>query len=40
MDEPELRLQLGKSARRRVVEQYDLKRNIAAFADLLGAVKC
>ncbi len=40
MDEPELRLRLGKSARHRVVEQYDLRRNIAALADLLGAVKC
>ncbi len=40
MDDQDLRLRLGKSARRRVVEDYDLNRNIAAFADLLGAVKC
>ncbi|MBZ5609588.1 MAG: glycosyltransferase family 4 protein [Acidobacteriia bacterium] len=40
MDDAELRLRLGKSARRRVLEQYDLNRNIAAFADLLKAVRC
>jgi glycosyltransferase involved in cell wall biosynthesis len=35
MDDAELRLRLGKSARRRIVECYDLNRNIAALAELL-----
>jgi glycosyltransferase involved in cell wall biosynthesis len=35
MDDSELRLRLGKSARQRVSEQYDLDRNIALLAELL-----
>ena len=35
---PELRLRLGKSARRRVMEQYNLQRNVAEFAGMLGEV--
>jgi glycosyltransferase involved in cell wall biosynthesis len=35
MDDPELRLRLGKSARRRILENYDLNRNIAALAGVL-----
>lgn len=40
MDDPELRLRLGKSARRRVLEQYDLNRNIEALAALLAPRGC
>ena len=36
IDEPELRLRLGKSARRRVVESYDLRENTAEFAAMLA----
>ena len=35
MDDSDLRLRLGKSARQRVLEQYDLKRNTAILAGLL-----
>ena len=35
MDDSELRLRLGKSARQRVLEDYDLDRNLAALAELL-----
>ena len=35
MDDSDLRLRLGKSARQRVLEHYDLKRNTAALAGLL-----
>jgi len=38
LDEPELRLCLGKSARRRVVECYDLRRNTADFAAMLREI--
>lgn len=38
LDEPELRLRLGKSARQRVVECYDLGRNTAEFAAMLGEI--
>jgi colanic acid/amylovoran biosynthesis glycosyltransferase len=38
LDQPELRLRLGKSARRRVVECYDLGRNTAEFAAMLGEI--
>jgi len=38
LDEPELRLRLGKSARQRVVECYDLGRNTAEFAAILGEI--
>ena len=37
MDDPELRLRLGKSARRRILESYDLNRNIATLADVLAS---
>jgi glycosyltransferase involved in cell wall biosynthesis len=33
MDDPELRLRLGQSARRRIVESYDLKRNSNRLAE-------
>jgi len=35
IDDSDLRLRLGKSARRRVIEDYDLNRNTAVLADLL-----
>jgi len=35
MDDSDLRLRLGKSARQRVLESYDLSRNTALLADLL-----
>ena len=35
MDDADLRLRLGRSARRRILECYDLNRNVAALADLL-----
>ncbi len=35
MDDSDLRLRLGKSARQRVLEHYDLKRNTRVLADLL-----
>ncbi len=35
IDDQDLRLRLGKSARQRVLEHYDLKRNTAVFAELL-----
>ena len=35
IDDSDLRLRLGKSARRRVLEDYDLNRNTAVLADLL-----
>jgi colanic acid/amylovoran biosynthesis glycosyltransferase len=38
LDQPELRLRLGKSARRRVVECYDLGRNTAEFAAMLREI--
>ena len=34
--DPELRLRLGESARRRIQEQYSLQRNAAEFARMLG----
>lgn len=40
LDQPELRLRLGKSARRRVVECYDLRRNTAEFAAMLCEIHC
>ncbi len=36
MDDSDLRLRLGKSARQHVLEAYDLNRNVAALAELLG----
>jgi glycosyltransferase involved in cell wall biosynthesis len=38
LDEPQLRLRLGKSARRRVVKCFDLSRNTAEFAAMLGEI--
>jgi glycosyltransferase involved in cell wall biosynthesis len=35
LDDPELRLRLGKSARQRVLEHFDLRRNTAALAAML-----
>jgi glycosyltransferase involved in cell wall biosynthesis len=38
LDEPQLRLRLGKSARRRVVKCFDLSRNTAEFAAMLDEI--
>jgi glycosyltransferase involved in cell wall biosynthesis len=35
MDDPELRLRLGRSSRRRVVEEYDIVRNLQALEAIL-----
>jgi colanic acid/amylovoran biosynthesis glycosyltransferase len=38
LDDPGLRLRLGKSARRRVLEGYDLNRNTAEFGSMLREI--
>jgi glycosyltransferase involved in cell wall biosynthesis len=36
MDDSKLRMQLGKSARQRILENYDLRRNVAQLGSILG----
>jgi glycosyltransferase involved in cell wall biosynthesis len=37
MDDPELRARLGAAGRSRVIEKYDLRRNVARLADVFDA---